>query len=204
MPSITLTYFDAAGRAEPARLAFFIGGVEFEDKRVGFPEFMEMKPTLPYGQLPVLEVDGVTYAQSSAIVRYAGKISGLYPEDNLAALKVDEIVSSVDDFNNLLGPSMREKDPEKKKAMREAMLDGPLVVVMGNMEKQLKANPGDWFVGDSITIADLVANIPAKILLAGQVDHIPPSTLDAFPALKAHAEVVSKHPKVVEYYASKK
>ena len=36
-----------------------------------------LKPALPYGQLPVLEVDGVTICQSMAIARYLANEFGL-------------------------------------------------------------------------------------------------------------------------------
>lgn len=34
MPKYTLTYFDMKGRAESLRLAFAIGKIEFEDRRL--------------------------------------------------------------------------------------------------------------------------------------------------------------------------
>ncbi|CAM9426109.1 unnamed protein product, partial [Choristocarpus tenellus] len=115
-----------------------------------------LKPTLPYGQVPVMEVDGVTYAQSSALLRYAGKLSGLYPEDPLKAMKVDELLAAMEDITGLITPSFKEKDDEKKaREMREALVAGPLSAAMSNICKQLEANPGSWFVGDSLTIADL-------------------------------------------------
>jgi glutathione S-transferase len=44
-----------------------------------------------------MEVDGEPIAQSQAILRYAGKLSGLYPGDPMAALKVDEILGAIED-----------------------------------------------------------------------------------------------------------
>lgn len=41
------------------------------------------------------------------MARYAGKLSGLYPEDALKALKVDEVVEAVEDTINMIVPSMR-------------------------------------------------------------------------------------------------
>ena len=35
-----------------------------------------------------LQMDGAEYSQSTALLRYAGKLGGLYPECPLAALKV--------------------------------------------------------------------------------------------------------------------
>jgi len=33
-------------------------------------------------------MDGAEYTQSTALLKYAGKLGGLYPDDALAALKV--------------------------------------------------------------------------------------------------------------------
>jgi glutathione S-transferase len=46
---------------------------------------------MPFGQVPVLEVDGHFLAESYAILRYAGGLAGLVPSEPLAAAKVDEV-----------------------------------------------------------------------------------------------------------------
>jgi hypothetical protein len=43
MAPLKLIYFDIAGRAEMIRLALHIGGIEFEDVRVGREEFAANK-----------------------------------------------------------------------------------------------------------------------------------------------------------------
>lgn len=43
-PVISLTYFDIPGPAEAIRLAFYVGDVSFEDRRVSRDEFAVMKP----------------------------------------------------------------------------------------------------------------------------------------------------------------
>lgn len=54
--SLRLTYFQLTGRAEATRLAFHIGGVKFEDKRISFSEFPDLRPKTPFNALPTLEV----------------------------------------------------------------------------------------------------------------------------------------------------
>ena len=44
MAKYKLTYFDIdGGRAEPIRIAFHAAGIEFEDHRISFDEFSEMR-----------------------------------------------------------------------------------------------------------------------------------------------------------------
>jgi glutathione S-transferase len=47
------------------------------DERVS-DGFAQLKPTLPFGQLPVLEVNGIVIPQSVAITRYLAREHGLY------------------------------------------------------------------------------------------------------------------------------
>jgi prostaglandin-H2 D-isomerase / glutathione transferase len=82
MPKLTLTDFDFdGGRGEPARLALSIAGIAFEDRRVTFDTWRSLKSQMPYGALPVLEVDGHALSQSNAINRYVGKLANRYPAD---------------------------------------------------------------------------------------------------------------------------
>ena len=47
MTKYKLTYFDIdGGRGEPVRIAFHAAGIEFDDNRVSFPDFMEIREGL--------------------------------------------------------------------------------------------------------------------------------------------------------------
>ena len=55
---------------QKVRLAFKIGGVEFEDVRVNFPDWAALKPKTPFGQLPFMNIDDAEpVAQSGAMLR---------------------------------------------------------------------------------------------------------------------------------------
>ena len=62
-----LTYFDAPiSRGEECRLAFHVAGVDFEDNRISREAWLAMKPTTPFGSLPLLDLPGQpTLAQSN-------------------------------------------------------------------------------------------------------------------------------------------
>ena len=59
-------------------------------------------------------MDGTDYTQSTALLRYAGKLGGTYPECPLSALKVDEIVMIAEDVFINLFSTMGENDEVKK------------------------------------------------------------------------------------------
>lgn len=59
-----------------SRLAFHLGGLAFDDVRVTREQWNALKPKCPFGQLPILEVNGKILAQSNAILRFVGKKTG--------------------------------------------------------------------------------------------------------------------------------
>ena len=91
MPAYKLTYFDIRGLAETARQILTYAGVKFEDVRLNDQQWAEMKPSMcwllficekwpnsetPFGQLPVLNIEGVEIAQSFSIYRFLAKRFG--------------------------------------------------------------------------------------------------------------------------------
>eukprot|EP01043_Picozoa_sp_COSAG02_P022827 COSAG02_NODE_1198_length_13931_cov_66.449754_2_plen_191_part_00 len=89
--------WDGPGKAEPARLAFAVKGVAFEDVLLTGSTWETIKPATPWGQVPVLEVDGEQLAQSGAINSYLARALGLCPADPMGAAKVDEFCDTVEE-----------------------------------------------------------------------------------------------------------
>jgi glutathione S-transferase len=119
MTKYKLTYFDFdGGRGEPIRIAFHAAGIEFgiefEDNRLSFAEFGEMRQSTRFSALPVLEIDGAEVTQSNAISRYVGKLAGLYPTDDLQALYCDEAMGVAEDVMHRVVPTFSLK-PERRR-----------------------------------------------------------------------------------------
>ena len=49
-------YFDHFNRGEPIRMALWYANVPHEDNRMPFDNWAELKPKLPFVQLPALEL----------------------------------------------------------------------------------------------------------------------------------------------------
>ena len=94
MPTYKLTYFNSKGGAEISRFIFAQAGVEYEDVRVDHGDWPALKPTMPFGVVPVLEVDGKQLGSSMTIARYLAETYGLAGENAFeACLSIPIIVS---------------------------------------------------------------------------------------------------------------
>lgn len=205
MPADTfkILYFDFPyWRTEAARVALFMSGIEFEDKRVDREEFAKLKPELPFGQVPLLYFNGKPLAQSLAIIRFVGKKSGLYPKDDFEAAKVDAIMDHCSDITNLLTPSLREKDEARKLEMRAALAEETLPDALAKLERLLKANGNTkYFVGKSLTVADLCVWRLIGWFTSGAMDGIPKDIIAPYLLLNENIQLVDSLPKVVEWKA---
>ena len=197
-PKLTLYYFDIQGPAEKIRLALSIGKVPFEDRRIKFDEWQQLKATMPFGKVPVLTIDGedTRVTQSDALLRYAGRLANangveLYPQGGMAQLRTDEMVSFVDEMANSWAPRLYvgmspknfgypEDDSwkgseEHKKATelaRTRWINDDFPVYLGHIKKQLAKNGGKFLCGDQVTIADCYLVPMLNRLASGGIDYV--------------------------------
>jgi prostaglandin-H2 D-isomerase / glutathione transferase len=201
MNQLTLTYFDVhGGRGEPARLALHIGGIAFDDKRFVFADFPAIRQSAPLGQVPTLHVNGVVVTQSDAITRYAGKLAGLYPQDDFQALLCDEVMQAVEDANVQLGASFGLTGEALKEA-RTRLVEGPLPKYLAWLQGQLLAHGGTFFADGRLTIADLKVFVFLRGLTSGFLDHVPTDLVTRLaPQLAAHGQRTAQTPAIAQYY----
>ena len=193
-------------RAEVLRVSLFIKDIPFEDTRVSREEFVHLIKTgflpngkiAPFHQLPVIEVDGKIIGQTGAIARYCGKVSNLYSDDILQAAKIDQVIDAATDITNLVSPTIREKDQNKKMEDRKVLVNKLLPRWFRYLENLLSENNSTWFV-EKMSIADIAIWRLLGWLTSGIIDGIPTSVVDDFPKLKNVHHQVHSHPKVQEW-----
>ncbi|MEE2786094.1 MAG: glutathione S-transferase [Myxococcota bacterium] len=187
-------------RAESARLALHLGDIDFEDIRVDGATFRAMRERgeLPFGQLPVLDMNGERIAQTGAILRICGTLSGFYPAGDLTqCARIDELIDAATDVTHLIGRSMRIKDRAERLACRADLAAHGLPKWLGYLTAWMDRHGGvDYLVGDRLTVGDLVVWRLMAWLTGGILDGIPRDIGDGFPALMAHYERVNQRPKV--------
>jgi glutathione S-transferase len=178
-----LTYFDApVSRGEECRLALHIAGVDFEDVRVKSEQWAALKPTTPFGSLPVFELDGhAPLAQSNAILGFIGRRHGLLPKDDFEAARHEAMMNHVEDLRHAIVPTLRMSDEAEKKKAREALAATTIPTWAGFTEKQI--GDGPFFGGAKLSVADLKIHLVVRWLTGGKLDHIPATVLAPFPKI---------------------
>ena len=198
------TYFNMPGRGESIRLAMTVGNINFIDDRVAFADWPKVKPTTPWGQVPVLSLsDGTAICQTRAILRLVGKETGLYPTDVVAAAKVDESMDLMEDgINNIMAAGAGMEGEEKLSARKAAVEEGGKVYdVLSKVDTLIGAK--GYAYGDSLTIADFFIYATANALVCGFFDGVPEDAIDdGFPNLTALRKNVRSHPAVSKFYDS--
>ncbi|KXZ46904.1 hypothetical protein GPECTOR_39g398 [Gonium pectorale] len=197
--SLKLYYFALPGRGEVARLALNLGKVDFEEVIVDQTTWPQLKPTTPFGQVPILELpDGKKLAQSGAIDRYVAKLAGLYPEDPLQAALADQAAFHMADLWDLFSPTFRLQADEKIKARQE------ILATKGKEKLQqlakLVETPSGFVAGDKLSYGDLIVYVYLCNLTCGFLDGVPSNLLDEYPVLKEYRNKIASLPGIKEFY----
>uniref|UniRef100_A0A914WZK5 Glutathione S-transferase n=1 Tax=Plectus sambesii TaxID=2011161 RepID=A0A914WZK5_9BILA len=192
-----LTYFEPRGRAEPIRYLFLFSGVDYDYDEVTQTHFAELlKPTLPFGQLPILFVDGKPLSQTIAIAKYLAGQFKLTGTDDWDRAMCCSLVDGVQDvFEKFTEHNyymvIKSGDTEKAAEIYKKIREENIAPMLDRYEKFLTDAGGDWFVANEVTWADL--------WIAEFFDHMIDSCrdktlLDNHPKLKYHWQRVHCFP----------
>jgi glutathione S-transferase len=196
-----LIYFDApVSRGEECRLALHLAGVPFEDVRIKREDWPALKPTTPFGSVPVLEMPGhPPLAQSNAILVLIGRQYGLHPQDAFEAARHEAMMCHVEDLRGIVGPTIRITDEAEKKKAREALATSFLPTWGEKTEKQI--GDGPFFAGAKLHVVDLKVYMAVRWFAGGKVDHIPATIFAAFPKLMRVHDAVGDDARVKSWGA---
>ncbi|XP_047535692.1 glutathione S-transferase 2-like isoform X1 [Vanessa atalanta] len=195
MPTVKVYYFQLKAAGESIRLLLAYGGQEFEDIRVAREDWPELKPSMPFGQMPVLEIDGKKYAQSTAIARYLGRKYGLVGKDIEEDFEIDQIIEFFNDIRIKAASVFYETDENAKAKKQEENEKNHYPVMLKKLDEIITKNKGHMALG-KLTWADFV--------FAGMYDAfkflLKISDLDEkYPSFKKLQETVLSIPKVKAY-----
>lgn len=178
------------GRAEIIRYIFAYLDIKYEDHRIDQADWPEIKSTLPFGKIPILEVDGLNLHQSLAIARYLTRNTDLAGKTELEQCQVDAIVDTLDDFMSRF-PWAEKRQDIKNQIFKELLTcDAP--PLLQSLDTYLGEN--EWFIGDSVTWADFYWEICSTTLLVFK-----PDLLDIHPRLVTLRKKVQSIPAIADW-----
>ncbi|GMS83309.1 hypothetical protein PENTCL1PPCAC_5484 [Pristionchus entomophagus] len=167
MPEYKLHYFGIRGLGEVPRQIFALAEVKFENEAHTKEDWPEFKKKTPFGQMPLLEVDGKFIPQSFAISRFIATQHGLAGKTPFEAAWVDALADQWKDFQNdfkkfwYLKLGFGEGDVDAAKIEHGIPARDKFFPLIA---KQLKSNGSGFLVGSSVTWVDvLLANAVADL-----------------------------------------
>ncbi|XP_021186208.3 glutathione S-transferase [Helicoverpa armigera] len=153
-PVYKLKFFNFMGVAEPIRYLFAFGGISYKNIEIEDADWPDVQKSVPFGKLPVLEVDKKVLYQSVAISRYLGKLVGLLPSDDLEAAELDAIALTVFDFGTKVHEWYHEQQKEKKLYLQKELEERWCPRYLGDLEEIVKQK-GTYFGGQKLSWTDL-------------------------------------------------
>jgi glutathione S-transferase len=204
-----LTYFAVRGRAETPRMILAEAGIAYEEANFEPSKPGERPPSLtalvesgklPFNQVPLWEEDGLTLVQSDGIVRHLARKHGFYGSGLREAALCDLVAEGVKDvamevFKLMFMP------PADRPGLRAKLVEAILPRWLGHFEKLLAPSTTGFFVGSSLTYADLAVFGMLELL---QDNHFDPTKLSAYPKLAAFKARIAERPRLSAYLTSSK
>ncbi|KAL4714874.1 hypothetical protein ACJJTC_012546 [Scirpophaga incertulas] len=198
MPKVEFSYFPVKALGEGPRLLMSYGGQEFDDIRVTMEDWPALKPSTPFGQLPVLNMNGKKYAQSVALSRYFGRKYGLVGATPEQDLEIDMTVDFVNDIRAKAALVHYEKDEAIQKAKHEDFSKNLYPDMLSKLNNIAGQNSGHLAAG-KLTWGDFI--------FAGMYDYLKvmlrmPDLDTKYPNLKKIADNVYALPQLKNYLAN--
>ena len=205
---LTFVYLDFPfWRAEVGRISLFCGNIDFQNRIISREEFQRVKrdgclddsTLVPFHQFPLLIVDGTPIVQTGGIIRFCGKLSGMYPKHNdLEAAQIDQFIDFATDITVLVFNCGIGADDLTKRTLRHELANGELTRKLDILEKNLK-NSSEWILGDEMGLPDIAFWRLMGWLSSGMLDGMPTDILGKFPKLMKICQSVDNHPKIKEW-----
>ena len=195
MTKRTLTYFAIRGRAEPIRLLLEEVALPYEERPIASQaEWAKIKPAMPFGQVPLLEEDGVAIPQARAILRHLARENDLCGKTDRERFLADIAAEAFADAEDAFWGARWQKDPNRVVPEYAA---GPLVATHAQLECHFREVGGDYWAGAVLTFADFIAFKYLDMMAA-----LHPASLDACPELQAFAARIAARSRIAAHLSS--
>jgi len=198
--NIKLIYFNFPfWRVDICRLTLEIANIKYKNVVVSKKYFLKNKTReFPFGQLPILIVNNTKIAQTSAMIRYCGRLADLYPNDPMESALVDQVIDFANDLTYLISFSIREKNRIKKRTKRKKLNDIILPEWISYLERFFIINNiNNFFVTEKFSVSDLIVWRILLWLTSGKLENIDLKLKERFPKLDKYFNFMSNNSIVI-------
>lgn len=202
MTDFELLYFPARGRAEQIRLMFALKGVALRETPPG--NWMEVKPSTPFGQLPVLTDrtggDEFVLAESGAIMRHLARRFDMYGSTDRQRAMADALGDFTADARTKYIPiayAATLGTTEDAIAKYWEQLPSTLGALERARARSTSPSAG-WFIGDALTFADV-----AVFDYLDALERLRPGCLDGYAGLQAFMAQFRALPTIAPFIAER-
>lgn len=188
-----LYYFEGRGRMESIRWLLAAAGVEFDEEFIETREQYEKLQKdgcLLFGQVPLVEMDGMMLTQTRAILSYLAAKYNLYGKDLKERVRIDMYADGTLDLMIMIAVAAF-KPPAEKEESHALIVQKAKTRYFPVFEKVLKDHGEDFLVGNKFSWADI--QLLEAILM---VEELNASVLSDFPLLKAFKTRISNIPTI--------
>ncbi|CAK1555833.1 unnamed protein product [Leptosia nina] len=192
MSKVEVHYFDVRGLGEAIRTLLAYGGEKFEDIRYTDEQWEEFRSSTPFGQLPILVINGKVYSQSNAMARYLGRKYGLAGGSVEEEFEIDQNVDFFTEFRSVSADAYYEEDPEVRSKKIDKLFKDTAPRMLKKLDEIITSNNGYLALG-KLTWGDFV--------FAGIYDYIKymlqsPDLDVKYPSFKKLVDAVNTIPNV--------
>lgn len=191
-----LYYFRGRGRMESIRWLLATAGVEFEEEFLETREQYEKLQKdgrLLFGQVPLVEIDGMVLTQSRAILSYLAAKYDLYGKDLKERARIDMYADGTLDLMLLIAGAPFKAAGDREEAYA-AIVQKAHTRYFPAFEKILKDHGEDYLVGNKFSWADI--QLLEAVLMVEELDA---AILSDFPLLKAFKTRISEVPTIKKF-----
>jgi len=194
MSKPVLTYFAGRGLGEVIRLVFAESNVDFVDNRVTDISSLKESGTLPFGQVPLLEIDGISIAQSFSILRYLSKKYGLRGSNDQEEVMIDMVAEGTRDLSRARPYGTNISDSEKEKFVSEVL---PKWLSYFEKLLQQNVNGNGFIVGNRLSYADIALFNTIDTIQLGFPNSV--NTVRTFKHVSAHFDLIAARPNIAAW-----
>jgi glutathione S-transferase len=172
-------------------------GIEYQEHSIGsWPEWLSLKPNLPFLQVPTYQDRNLLIVQSHAIYRHLARIHGLYGQTESDRTYCDIVEETIRDAQHELwwfaNGLLQEKDPRE-------FAEGGLSTTLDRLQRFLQpdSRQAQFWVGDSLTSVEFLA-----FAYLDDVRVLFPDTLEKYDKLREFQQRIAVRPRISEYLCS--